>query len=290
MKKNHYSTDTFESIFKKASKTYFYSSVFFPEAIKKKVFRLYVFVRRADDYVDNIPQQKDEFEAFYNSWKNLKLGKESKLLPTNKTEDLDIIKSFIELEKECNFDIQWTESFFDSMRADTKKNTYLNYDELEKYIYGSADVIGLYMCQIMNVTPIYWESAKKLGSAFQLINFIRDINEDNSLGRQYLPISEMKKYGLDKLEKQYILLNDKEKEFKYFIQAQIEKYREWQEIADQGIRALPRRVQGAIKTASKLYSWTANVIEKNPMIVFEKKVKPRKRRVIGTYVMQLFDR
>lgn len=275
------------NIFQNSSKTYFYSSFFFPKDIKEKVFRLYGFVRRADDYVDSIPQKNQEFEAFFNTWLNLKTGKQSVLLATNDKEDLHIIQSFIALEKECNFDHNWVESFFKSMKMDCTKRIYNNYEELNQYIYGSASVIGLFMCQIMQIRPIYWESAKKLGDAFQLINFIRDIKEDISLGRQYLPVKELEKYGLDSLDFSYIQ-NNKER-FNNFLRSQIDIYKEWQKKADIGINALPHKTKIAIKTASKLYEWTANQIAKYPFIVYEKKIKPNKRRILLTYFKVLLN-
>ena len=51
-------------IFKNGSKTYYYSSFFFPPNVKEDVFKLYSFVRKADDYVDSVPQQKQEFYSF----------------------------------------------------------------------------------------------------------------------------------------------------------------------------------------------------------------------------------
>ena len=59
---------TFYSIFQQGSRTYFYSSLFFPTMVKKDVFELYGFVRKADNYVDSLPQDKDGFERFKNTY------------------------------------------------------------------------------------------------------------------------------------------------------------------------------------------------------------------------------
>ncbi len=70
-----FSTVNFENIFKKASKTYYFSSLLFPKGVKLRVFRLYAFVRRADDYVDNTPQLKNEFLAFRETFESFRNGK-----------------------------------------------------------------------------------------------------------------------------------------------------------------------------------------------------------------------
>lgn len=57
---------TIYTIFKKGSRTYFYSTIFFPKTVKKDVFTLYSFLRKADDYVDSIPQDAESFYAFKN--------------------------------------------------------------------------------------------------------------------------------------------------------------------------------------------------------------------------------
>ena len=82
--------DTIYSIFKKGSKTYFYSSVFFPNNIKQDVFTLYAFVRKADDYVDTVPQLKDDFLKFKQDF--------NEGLKNKKTNNI-VIDIFIELFK-----------------------------------------------------------------------------------------------------------------------------------------------------------------------------------------------
>ena len=89
----------------------------------------------------------------------------------------------VELMNKYQFEPQWIEAFLDAMEADLHKKTYHTIDELLAYIYGSAEVVGLMMAQIMNLPESSWEAAKAQRKAMQLINFIRDIAEDNQLGR-----------------------------------------------------------------------------------------------------------
>jgi len=122
--------------------------------------------------------------------------------------------------------------------------------------------------------------ARRLGRSMQYINFIRDIAEDNRLGRTYFPQDEMREFGLRSLNERDVVC---EREgFKSFIQTQIRRYWDWQIEAEQGFRYLPRRFLIPIMTASDMYKWTALRIEKNPLIVYKMKVKPSKMKIFGS--------
>jgi len=253
--------------FRKGSKTYFNSSILFPKKMRGDVFRLYGFVRTADDFVDSIPQDAQGFHEFCRIYRDsLSRGSQSGNI---------IIDEFVSLSREKNFDPEWTESFLYSMKLDLVKKTYQTLEETLEYIYGSAEVIGLYMARIMNLSEKASESAKMLGRAMQYINFIRDIDEDNRLGRTYLPPGE----ALPDLAKE--TARTRPKEFALFIRTQIGRYQKWQNDAIKGFDTIPYRPLIAIKTASDMYYWTSQKIFHDPFIVFRKKVKPSKLRIMA---------
>jgi len=264
---------TLYSIFKEGSKTYFYSSLFFPMDVRADVFTLYAFVRKADNFVDTIPQRKHDFYAF---WKNYEEALAGRL-----SGDI-VIDSFVDLIQRKNFDPKWVEAFFDAMAMDLKKRAYKDIEEIKKYMYGSAEVIGLMMASIMELTRESFECARYLGRAMQYINFIRDINEDLSLGRQYLPQSDLKKYGLQSVQYEHVKTH--EKEFNEFIRTQIDYYEEWQRIAEKGFPYIPKRYFIPIKTASDMYKWTAEQIKMMPIIVYSRKVKPSIPFIVSRFV------
>ncbi|HNX59226.1 MAG TPA: phytoene/squalene synthase family protein [Spirochaetota bacterium] len=258
-----------EDIFRKGSKTYFYSSIFFPEKIRTRVFTLYAFVRTADDFVDSVPQNAAGFYAFRDAYRKATEG-----IPSGNP----VIDDFVMLEGECGFRHEWTESFFNSMELDLSKKNYDAMNETLEYIYGSAEVIGLYMCSLMGLDPQSHKSAVMLGRAMQMINFIRDIDEDNGLGRRYLPLTGCTLKSLTQAEAE-----NNRKEFDRFIRDQIKIYLEWQREAEAGYHYIPFRYRVPIQTAAKMYKWTASVICKHPTIVYRKKVKPSKLRIFATF-------
>jgi phytoene synthase len=262
----------FTGIFKKGSKTYFTSTLFFPKKQQETIARLYAFVRIADDYVDSIPQQSKEYHAFKSEYYTSLHSKSS-----SKNE---VIDSFIDLQHEYSFEQKWVDGFFESMEMDLNNHIYKTFEDTEKYIYGSAEVIGLFMNRLLEVTPKADISAQYLGKAFQYINFIRDVAEDQTLGRTYFPITELEKRSLPDLSKETALKN--EENFIKFMRDQIARYIGWNDTAAEGFHYLPKRYRIPIQTAASMYEWTAQQIWENPFIVYEKKVKPSFARIIFT--------
>jgi phytoene synthase len=252
--------------FKRGSKTYFYSSLFFPRGVRRDVFTLYGFVRTADDFVDAVPQDIAGFRRFREEYHRA-LGVGHTYNP--------IIESFVELLERKDFDPQWVNAFFSSMEMDLTQKNHFTLDEVLEYIYGSGEVIGLFMAKIMGLSRDSYPYARILGRAMQYINFIRDIEEDRQMGRTYLPLEDS---GLDSLDYEHTLA--KSDIFRHFIQVQIERYREWQAEAEKGFAYIPRSYLIPIKTASDMYKWTAHIIEHNPFVVYYEKVKPSRNRII----------
>lgn len=269
---------TFYTIFQKGSRTYFYSSIFFPPYIKKDVFTLYGFVRKVDNYVDSIPQNIDAYYEFKKKYYNALNGRKSKDI---------VIDSFVELINNKEFELKWIDSFFESMEMDITKKSYDTLDETKKYIHGSAEVIGLMMAKIMDLPKESFIYSKYLGRAMQYINFIRDISEDLKLGRIYFPTTDLNKHGLIKLDFDYIQ-NHKD-EFSNFINEQLNRYCKWQNIAEIGYKYIPKRYLISVKTASEMYNWTAQQINSDPMIIYTKKVKPIIMKIISTTILNLID-
>ncbi len=253
-------------IFKSGSKTYFNSSLFFPGDVRQDVFILYGFVRTADNFVDAVPQDPDGFSAF--------VARYQRALDGSETED-PVIDSFVDLSRRRNFDTAWTDAFLESMEMDLTKKVYGSIEETLHYIYGSAEVIGLYMAGILDLPSESHHAAKMLGRAMQYINFIRDIDEDNSLGRTYLPIDET---VLPDLSAETARRH--QEAFRSFVRAQIERYDIWQGEAEMGFQYIPKRYLIPIRTASAMYNWTGRVINSDPFVVYRRKVKPSRPRIL----------
>ena len=254
-------------VFQKGSKNFHSSSLLFPRRLQHDITALYAFVRTADNFVDSIPQQTSNFNQFRQEYQHaLQRG----------TSHHPIIAAFAELVRRRNFDPQWIEAFFESMYMDLHKKRYHSEQEILQYIYGSAEVIGLCILRIMNASPTLEQSACLYGRALQYINFIRDINEDNKLGRTYLPVAE---YNLPNLSYESALRYPQR--FQEFMRAQLARYHLWFQQGAQGLAHLAYRYRLAIGTAGCLYNWVAARISANPLIVYRRKVKPSRPLIVA---------
>lgn len=154
--------------------------------IRSAIYNIYGFVRFADEIVDSFHGYDKEkllnkFESDY--YAALENG--ISLNP--------ILHAFQDTVKNYNIDDELVRSFLRSMRADLYKTEYQTKEEYDAYIYGSADVVGL-MCLKVFVNGDQEkynelkEPAMRLGSAFQKVNFLRDLKDDYELlNRSYFP-------------------------------------------------------------------------------------------------------
>lgn len=286
--------NTKRTIFKNASTTYYYSSKFFSKKSWDMVATIYAYVRTADDFVDSYPQDRTGFADFVSETKSyLALrAKETKRIKNSKiflndsapTQHSVVIREFVELVISKKIPVRWVTAFLQAMVSDFQTDGWIIYEnrnKLSEYIYGSAEVIGLMMCKVLDISSNGYAAARKQGESMQMINFIRDIAEDCSMKRQYLPSSALKKHGVKNL---CIVPRTPEevKKFTSFMRSEIDKYLILQKEAEAGYKYLPFRYRVPIATAARLYVWTAQKIYADPMIVYSTKVKPTKLQVLGT--------
>ena len=232
--------------------------------IREAIYNIYGFVRVADEIVDSFeeyPKEEllDRFEQEYRY--SLKVG-----ISTN-----PVINAFQGTVSKYHIDYALVESFLKSMRTDLEKQNYNNQKEIDDYIYCSADVVGL-MCLKVFVQGDeerynnLKESAMKLGSAFQKVNFLRDLNEDyENLNRSYFP--NINPNNFTEADKARVLLeinNDFEEAYK-------------------GIIKLPKEAKLAVYVAYKYYFNLLHKIERTP----SKTLKEKRIRVSNPKKMAL---
>lgn len=268
-----------QKIFKRGSTAYYYSSRFFSKKVREDVYRLYCFVYTASGYVNNKPAETKKLLALEKAYLRAVNDVTFDAI-AHKWDDIDTraIKHIVRLQNKYKFDFQWVKAFFDSMKMDVEGKKYSNLDDTLKYVHGSAEVIALMMAKILKLPDEADEAAMMQGRAMQWLNFIRNIEDDNKRGRSYFPSQELKKYGLKDLTRETAKYNPDK--FKKFINSQLKQYSKWQNQAQKGMQYVPERSQVPIKTAVDMYAWMARRIEASPLVIYEKKIKPRKRQVV----------
>jgi len=212
-------------------------------SIRQDIYNIYGFVRFADEIVDSFHDYNKE-ELLDNFEKELRYS------ITNKISLNPILNSFQKTLLKYDINIELVNSFLKSMRWDLDKKVYLNKQEFDEYIYGSADVVGLMCLKVFvsgdqdkfNQLKPY---AMSLGSAFQKVNFLRDLKTDHeSLNRSYFPNLNIDKF--DEKSKQFIL-NEIDKDFTNALK---------------GILLLPSSARFGVYTAYKYYLKLLNKLRK----------------------------
>ena len=224
-------------------------------SIRQAIYNIYGFVRVADEIVDSFegyPQEDllNRFEEEYTY--ALEIG-----LSTN-----PVINAFQKTVKEYNIDDSLVHAFLRSMRADLSKQIYTNQQEMDDYIYGSADVVGL-MCLKFFVKgdldeyERLKEAAMSLGSAFQKVNFLRDLKQDyDSLNRTYFP----------NIDPENLTTEDKNKI--------VEEIKEDFKAAYVGIKKLPKEARFGVYVAYKYYIQLLKKVDKTPAeVLMDKRIR-----------------
>jgi phytoene synthase len=215
---------------------------FLGKDLRNPIYSIYGFVRLADEIVDS-------FHNFDKSFLLEKFRRDCFESIEQKISLNPILNAFQHVVHQYGISCELIHCFLDSMEMDLRQNAYNN-ETYEKYILGSAQVVGLMCLQVFtNGDKEMYEqlkaSAMKLGSAFQKVNFLRDINADyNSLGRTYFPDVNL------------LLFSSAEKRA---IEASIEE-----EFADalRGIRLLPASSRQGVYLAYIYYKKLFNKIKK----------------------------
>ena len=214
-------------------------------SIRPAIHSIYGFVRFADEVVDTFHDKDkklllDKFE--WDLYQAIEMG--ISLNP--------ILHSFQKTIKEYNIDIELVDAFLKSMRMDIEKKDYKTNEEYQEYIYGSADVVGL-MCLKVFVDGSDEEyqklkpTAMKLGSAFQKVNFLRDLKNDAEiLERSYFPEVDLKNLSPEVKTK---IVSEIKADF---------------DAAYEGIKQLPASSKFGVYTAYRYYKQLLKKLQKTP--------------------------
>ena len=249
-------------------KTYYLATLMLPREKRKYVHALYGFARYADEIVDNL-QSTLTLEEKADSLKN---WGDAILSDITRGKSSDPIgEALIDTVTTFTIPLEHFQAFLHSMTMDLTINEYKTYEDLMEYVYGSAAVIGLEMVPVLGaLDPQAYEAAKKLGIAFQLANFIRDVGEDLERGRIYLPIEELASFGVDRAMLEARVLTP---EIKAALAFNIERVRSLQREAEPGIDLLDATSRPCIRAASELYCGIVDEVEKIGYDVFNKRAK-----------------
>ena len=216
-------------------------------SIRNHIYNIYGFVRFADEIVDTFHEFPKK-ELLENFEKNLFFALKNKISLN------PILNSFQITVNKFDIDHSLIKAFLKSMKWDLSKKKYQTQKEYEEYIYGSADVVGLMCLKVfVNGDQLKYKelipNAKSLGSAFQKVNFLRDLKDDfENLNRSYFPNIDFKNFSEDSKKR---IINEIKNDF---------------DIALNGIKKLPKNSRLGVYTAYKYYLKLLYKLEKTPSL------------------------
>lgn len=257
-----------QAITRRYGTSFYFATQFFPRETREGIYAVYAFARIPDEIVDD-PNKSDKAEtlAKLNKWRQDWLD----AMEAGHSDDAVLNAIVVQFAK-YNIDVEIGEAFLKSMFMDEEKFRYENYSELEEYMYGSAGVIGLMVTRVVGYSSdAAFPHALKLGYAFQLTNFLRDIREDyENLGRIYMPMDELRRFGLDEDDIASFTMDER---FVDFMNFQIERNREVYREALPGIPMLNWRGRLAVRISYVLYKAILNEIERANYNVYRGRVR-----------------
>jgi phytoene synthase len=251
-------------------KTYYLATLLLPPAKRPHVHALYGLARYADELVDDLDSpDPDELLAWGKRFlDDLRLG--------DSTDPVG--RAAVHTAATWEIPAEHFEAFLASMRMDITRTGYETYADLEDYMYGSAAVIGLQMVPILgSLSDDAYGYARRLGEAFQLSNFIRDVAEDLQRGRVYLPQDSLDRFGVTRAD---LARREPTDGVRRLLRHEIARTRELYAAAEPGIELLHPSSRDCIRTAVALYGGILDEVEKADYRVLDRRVSvPMRRRL-----------
>ncbi len=257
-----------QEITRRYGTSFYFATQFFPKETREGIYAVYAFARIPDEIVDDpgLTTRSDRIKRL-EEWRS-----EWLTAMHDGVSDDPVMAAIVGAFHKYAIPVSDGEAFLRSMFMDEEKKTYQNYAELEEYMYGSAGVIGLMVTRIVGYsTDDAFTHAAKLGYAFQLTNFLRDIREDyEELGRVYMPQDELARFNLSERD---IATQVNDDRFADFMKFQIDRNRKLYREAFPGIKLLKWRGRLAVRISYVLYKAILGEIERADYNVYRGRVR-----------------
>ncbi|MGZ4591274.1 MAG: phytoene/squalene synthase family protein [Actinomycetes bacterium] len=251
-------------------KTYYLATLLLPPHKRPYVHALYGVARYADELVDDLDSPDP---AALVTWGKRLLDD---LALGDSTDPIG--RAAVHTARTWDIRTGHFDAFLASMRMDISRTRYATYADLEQYMHGSAAVIGLQMVPILEaLDEDAYRYAGRLGEAFQMTNFIRDVAEDLRRGRIYLPEEDLAAFGVTPVD---LAPGPANARVRALLRFEIARTRDIYRAAAPGVELLHPTSRDCIRTATALYGGILEAVEKADYQVLDRRVTvPRRRRL-----------
>lgn len=264
---------------KRDGTTYYWSTTVLPKVKRHHVHAIYGFCRHADDIVDDLHGGHGAASADVRAKALADFGDRFFADLARGDSDDVVLKAMVHTVHAFRIDPDCVRRFLASMTMDLTVGSYETYDDLLVYMDGSAAVIGEMMLPILEpLDPAAYGPARDLGNAFQLTNFLRDIDEDLDRARVYVPQEDIRRLGAEAA----FATRTATPAFRALLRFEIDRTRELYRRAEPGIEMLPGRSARCIRAAHRLYSGILDEIEALDLDVFSSRARVPTWRKVAT--------
>ncbi|GCE13952.1 phytoene desaturase [Tengunoibacter tsumagoiensis] len=291
-------TDAYEycrQVTQRASKTFYWGSIFLPPAKRRAVWAVYALCRVIDDIVDEAVDGpavghlcgSSSPERALDEWRE---GL-TRIYETGRAGDNPVQRAWSEMLEHYAVPLQPALELLDGVAMDLTMNRYQTFEDLYLYCYRVAGTVGLLTSPIFGYhSEEALPHAVELGVALQLTNILRDVGEDARRNRIYLPMDEIHRFGYSEEELMNGVINHA---FRDLICFQMERANEYYRKAQPGIALLDTDCQLAVRLSGTLYRRILDRIRLNNYNVFTQRasvpLKTKLMTVSTHWFMQQFD-
>ncbi|GMI97479.1 PHYTOENE SYNTHASE [Hibiscus trionum] len=242
------------------AKTFYLGTLLMTKERQKAIWAIYVWCRRTDELVDG-PNADYMSSAVLERW-------EERLEDIFEGRPYDMLDAALsDTVFSFPLDIKPFRDMIEGMRMDTRKSRYKSFQELYLYCYYVAGTVGLMSVPVMGIAPessvsahTIYNAALYLGIGNQLTNILRDVGEDASRGRVYLPQDELEQFGLSDKD---VFSRKVTNAWRDFMKEQIVRARFFFNLAEEGASQLDKDSRWPVWSSLILYRKILDAIEEN---------------------------
>lgn len=255
------------------AKSFYFCAQFLPVPKRQAIYAVYALCRHLDDVVDKADgRTTDDTRALLESWR-------ARLVDSG-PDDHPALAAWRDASTAFDVPVELAEELMRGVLMDLAQSRYATYDELAVYCYRVASVVGLMTSRIFGYSDERaLDRAVELGIAMQLTNICRDVGEDARLGRIYIPLDELERFGVPETD---ILENRFSPSFVRLMQFQIERARAKYRSAETGIIWLSADSRMTVRLSSRIYGQILGGIERNGYDVLSRRAYVPFHRKLAT--------
>jgi 15-cis-phytoene synthase len=261
-----------------AAKNFYYAFLVLPKRKRQALCAVYAFMRRCDDITDDnsppVHERQQRLDAWLDSFHRALAG-----YPT----DEPVLLALTDAQRHYNIQVGLLDQLAYGTAVDLENEgetstsegvirvPYKTFEDLQRYCYGVASVVGLVCIRIFGYRdPAAEPLAERCGLAFQLTNIIRDIKEDAAMGRVYLPQEDLEKFQLSAFDLQNAVDASR---FRPLLELEAERARECYQAGDALVPMVDEDSQPALWVLITIYRMLLEKIAAQQFDVFRGKVK-----------------